>query len=53
MANLTFFGGIGEIGGNKTLLEDKNTKIFLDFGTAFGKEEVYFQWPELRLVKLN
>ena len=28
---LTFYGGVREIGGNKILLEDKNT-IFLDFG---------------------
>jgi len=53
MVNLTFFGGIESIGGNKTLLEDKNTRVFLDFGTAFGKEEVYFQWPELRPANID
>ena len=48
MVNLTFFGGVQEIGGNKVLLEDKSTRAFLDFGTSFSREAVYFEWPELR-----
>jgi ribonuclease J len=47
MAKLTFHGGVGEIGGNKILLEDKNTKIFLDFGRNFEKERRYFEEPFL------
>ncbi len=43
MTSLTFHGGIGEVGGNKILLEDKGTKIFIDFGKSFGKEGKYFQ----------
>ena len=43
MTSLTFYGGIGEVGGNKILLEDKGTKIFIDFGKSFGKEGKYFQ----------
>jgi len=47
MPSLTFFGGVNEIGGNKILLEDKDTKIFLDFGESFsfGKEffTIYIQ----------
>ncbi len=43
MVNLTFFGGVKEIGGNKTLLEDKDTKIFLDFGMSFGKRGKFFE----------
>jgi len=35
MTKLTFYGGVNEIGGNKILLEDKGTKIFLDFGKSF------------------
>jgi hypothetical protein len=31
MTKLTFYGGVNEIGGNKILLEDEETKIFLDF----------------------
>ena len=40
--SLTFFGGVGEIGGNKILLKDKDTKVFLDFGLSFSKESQYF-----------
>ncbi|HYB76528.1 MAG TPA: MBL fold metallo-hydrolase [Nitrososphaerales archaeon] len=34
--SLTCYGGVGEIGGNKFLLEDRGTKVFLDFGTGFA-----------------
>ena len=30
MVSLTFYGGVKEIGGNKILLEDKDTKIFFN-----------------------
>jgi len=42
MTKLTFYGGVNEIGGNKILLEDKGTKIFLDFGMSFGTANKYF-----------
>jgi len=42
MTSLTFYGGVNEIGGNKILLEDKDTKVFLDFGMSFGKRGKYF-----------
>lgn len=29
---LTLYSGIGEIGGNKFLLEDGDFRVFLDFG---------------------
>ena len=35
MTSLTFYGGVDEIGGNKILLEDKDTRILLDFGMSF------------------
>ena len=35
MVSLTFYGGAGEIGGNKILLEDKDAKIYLDFGEEY------------------
>jgi len=47
MAKLTFFGGVREIGGNKILLEDGRTRIFLDFGKNFEKERLYFDEPFL------
>ena len=43
MASLTFYGGVNEIGGNKILLEDKDTKIFLDFGKSFSRRAQYFE----------
>jgi ribonuclease J len=41
-SSITFYGGIHEIGGNKFLVEDKDTKIFLDFGMQMGKANQYF-----------
>jgi len=35
-------GGKNEIGGNKILLEHKNTRIFLDFGMSFKQAGLYF-----------
>ena len=43
MTSLTFYGGVNEIGGNKILLEDKDTRIFLDFGMSFSRKEKYFE----------
>jgi ribonuclease J len=42
VTSLTFYGGVGEIGGNKILLEDQDTKIFLDFGMSFNQSGMYF-----------
>lgn len=43
MTSLTFYGGVNEIGGNKILLEDKDTKVFLDFGKSFSRRARYFE----------
>jgi len=43
MTSLTFYGGVNEIGGNKILLEDKDTKVFLDFGKGFGRRAKFFE----------
>jgi len=43
MTSLTFYGGVNEIGGNKILLQDKDTKIFLDFGKSYAKEGKYLE----------
>ena len=48
MINLTFYGGAGEIGGNKILVEADDTRLFLDFGTSFSREEEFFEFPLLR-----
>lgn len=41
--NITFYGGVNEIGGNKILLEDKDTKVFLDFGKSFSRRAKFFE----------
>jgi len=43
LTSLTFYGGVNEIGGNKILLQDKDTKVFLDFGMSFGKRSKFFE----------
>ncbi len=43
MTSLTFYGGVNEIGGNKILLEDKDTRVFLDFGKSFSRRATYFE----------
>ena len=42
MTSLTFYSGVGEIGGNKILLEDNGTRVFLDFGTRMGFSSGFF-----------
>jgi ribonuclease J len=41
--SLTFYGGVNEIGGNKILLQDGDTRIFLDFGLSFGRRSKYYE----------
>jgi hypothetical protein len=49
MVKLIFYGGVNEIGGNKILLEDKGTKIFLDFGQSFTfGSEFFASWLQPR-----
>jgi len=39
---IEILGGKDEIGGNKILLEHKDTRIFLDFGMSFKQASLYF-----------
>ena len=51
---LTFYGRIREIGGNKVLLQDKNTAVFLDFGKTYHEASKYFEEflnPHARIKK--
>jgi len=45
--SLIFYGGVNEIGGNKILLQDKGTKIFLDFGMSFALKKQFYSPPFL------
>jgi len=42
MASLQFFGGVGEIGGNKILLEDGDVRVWFDFGRSFTMGSDFF-----------
>jgi len=42
MVKLTFLGGVDEIGGNKILVEDKESSVFFDFGKSFTSGSEYF-----------
>jgi ribonuclease J len=44
LVKLTFYAGVNEIGGNKILLEDRGTRIFLDFGKSFAARKKYYEW---------
>ena len=44
---LTFYGGVNEIGGNKILLRDGDTKVFFDFGMSFGMKKQFYSPPFL------
>lgn len=51
VVKLVFYGGVNEIGGNKILLQDKQTRIFLDFGQSFNFGADYFtSWLEPRRI---
>ena len=42
MLSITCYGGVGEIGGNKILLEDSGASVMLDFGKSFSGESRFF-----------
>ncbi|HDS45388.1 MAG TPA: MBL fold metallo-hydrolase [Methanomicrobia archaeon] len=42
MVEITVYGGAGEIGGNKILVEDQGTRLMLDFGTRMGFASAFF-----------
>lgn len=47
MVSLIFYGGVEEIGGNKILLEDRDTRILLDFGMNFAGRSQFYSEPFL------
>jgi ribonuclease J len=42
VVTITCYGGVKEIGGNKILIQDKDTKLFLDFGAGFSEGTQFF-----------
>jgi ribonuclease J len=43
MVSITVYRGVAEIGGNKILLEDGDTRLFFDFGMSFGERGKYYE----------
>jgi ribonuclease J len=43
MATLAFYGGIGEIGGTKIMLEDHGHRVLLDFGMSYARRKLFFE----------
>jgi ribonuclease J len=46
-SGLTIYGGVDEIGGNKILIEDRGTRIMLDFGMSYSDRRKFFFDPML------
>ncbi len=42
MTQITCYGGVAEIGGNKVLVEDRDARVWLDMGQSFGFGSEYF-----------
>lgn len=42
MVRIVPYGGVGEIGGNKLLVESEDGRLLLDFGMSFGAHGDYF-----------
>jgi ribonuclease J len=53
LVSLRFYGGVGEIGGNKILLEDGDVSVWLDFGESFNMGcDYYVGWLKPRSQNL-
>lgn len=44
---ITFYGGVNEIGGNKILIKDRDTRAFFDFGSSFSARRLFYSPPFL------
>ena len=44
---LTIYGGVNEIGGNKILIQDRDTRVFFDFGMSFSAKKQFYSPPFL------
>lgn len=49
MVSITFYGGVGEVGGNKIFIKDGDTTVSLDFGMQMGKaNEIWSEFQQPR-----
>jgi len=44
---ITFYGGVNEVGGNKIILQDGDTKVLFDFGMSFALRNQFYSTPFL------
>src|SRR6266571_1480971 len=51
MVQVDILGGIGEIGGNKFLVEDSDSRILLDFGMSLGARGLVYLWVRGRVLR--
>jgi len=42
---LAFYRGVNEIGRNKILVKDRETRIFFDFGMSFSMKKLFYSSP--------
>jgi len=45
VGRVSVLGGVGEIGGNKILVEDRDTRVLLDFGMSISQRARFFSDP--------
>jgi len=43
MTSITFYGGVSTIGGNCVVIEENDTRIMIDNGMCFAKENAYYK----------
>lgn len=43
MLSLTFYGGVKEIGGNKVLVDNGSSRLFLDFGKSYTRMGDFYE----------
>jgi len=41
--DIKFYGGVEEIGGNRILVEDGSSRVFLDYGMSFSRNQKFFE----------
>ncbi|MEM3694984.1 MAG: MBL fold metallo-hydrolase [Candidatus Bathyarchaeia archaeon] len=44
---VTFYGGVNEIGGNKILIQDRETRVLFDFGLSYAAKRKFYSPPFL------
>ncbi|MEM2718697.1 MAG: MBL fold metallo-hydrolase [Candidatus Bathyarchaeia archaeon] len=44
---IVFYGGVNEVGGNKILINDGDTRILFDFGASFALRDKFYSTPFL------